>query len=244
MGATKYLKPHGPGAVLGAFVCLFFIFGALPQAAGESVYPGITEELHDNGRVRLAGGGEYSKEYAKEYTEGDAKPSRGRSAQDSPLSEQLLHSIKAGEILAAVKAVKKGADPNITDSQGSAPLLYAAYDGNKELTIVLIEAGADVNRQDASGWTPLLAALYAGNTELVPVLVDAGADITKPDPQGALPLFYAVFRDDLHSAELLLKQDAGHAFSVRDKNGLTALDLALRMEHLEMAELLQSYGIR
>lgn len=79
---------------------------------------------------------------------------------------------------AAVHALLKGgADPNLSDSDGSTmvPLIWTAYLGQEENAKLLIQAGADVNKCTDEGRTALQIASDLDHAGIVRMLMDAGA---------------------------------------------------------------------
>jgi hypothetical protein len=72
--------------------------------------------------------------------------------------------------------LKKGADPNIRDSNGYTPLRQSVMWHNKKATRVLLEAGADPNIGDNYGFTPLMHASEFNIYYLQRALLEAGAD--------------------------------------------------------------------
>jgi uncharacterized protein len=57
----------------------------------------------------------------------------------------LMHQARSGHIKGALMLIKKGANPNSSNSDGNSPLILAAKCGAIELIEPLIKAGADVN---------------------------------------------------------------------------------------------------
>ncbi len=75
--------------------------------------------------------------------------------------------------------VKRGADPNRTDSNGT-PVLAGAVDSCPLPIIVkLVEAGAKVDWRNSRGYSALQGALIAGRWDVAELLVARGARITR-----------------------------------------------------------------
>jgi len=100
----------------------------------------------------------------------------------------------------------------------------AAKAGDIEYVRALVDAGVDVDAK-AIGVTALLLAAYRGHAEVVALLIEAGADVDAKDERGLMWLFTRDGRDRL-----------------RDNRDRTALMLAAREGHLEIAKLLIEAG--
>lgn len=124
----------------------------------------------------------------------------------------------------------KGADVNTTDKYGRTPLMSGQ---SAEIAKLLIERGANVNaRSGLTGGTPLI--IVAG---LVPkqinypleakaaLLLAKGADVNAVDNYGRTALMAAAPLARAGMVQLLLKH--GAKATMRNKNGVNALDMAL-----------------
>ncbi|KAL1511022.1 hypothetical protein AB1Y20_005847 [Prymnesium parvum] len=121
---------------------------------------------------------------------------------------------------------------------GVAPPLHVACEaGWSECAALLLEAGADADAPSAvDGSTPLFVALLNEHSECVEVLVEAGADVNLGSADGGYPLCLAASYGNLLCVQVLLE---GGAQPELTYNGETALDLAVKFEHAEVAELLR-----
>ncbi len=74
------------------------------------------------------------------------------------------------------KLLAAGADPNISDANGTSALMRAAYSDYAEVDRVklLLDHGADVNARDANSDTALRIAKRKGATKVVALLIAAG----------------------------------------------------------------------
>lgn len=107
----------------------------------------------------------------------------------------------------------------------------------------LVEMGADVNAQDPSGKSVLAraASTIGPKPKTIQYLIDVGADNEYVNHKGYTPLMYAVVEFDKDAT----KYDAVNALLVngtkinaRNKNGETALHLAVKTSNLGLVELL------
>ncbi|OHW99857.1 ankyrin repeat protein [Colletotrichum incanum] len=162
------------------------------------------------------------------------------------------------------RAIERGANVDGKDVRGWTPLHYAAAKGLKRMANALLEFDADVNARNLLEWTPLHYACRHNDTQLVQsllreggevnaqgrdgvaplhcaameglrdvvsFLIEAGATIDILDTSGNTPLLWAAFRGHEDVVSYLWK-DASKR--LRDKNGRTALHLAVLGGHKEV----------
>ena len=91
-------------------------------------------------------------------------------------TSRLAAAVGKGNLSAARRALKKGADPNCPGLEGGGLLTAAVYGGNLGIVVALVEAGADVNLASRYGNTPADIAAEIGNRELVKYLMEYGAN--------------------------------------------------------------------
>lgn len=130
--------------------------------------------------------------------------------------------------------LEHGADPNrASGTLSKLPLLVAIESGRPELGELLLEHGA---RPELVSWWDIITP--GDFPELVRSALDARVDPGKPDSQhGTTALHLAAMYGYGDCLNLLLQVGADPMR--RDANGSTALDLALRNNHLEVAERLR-----
>lgn len=143
-------------------------------------------------------------------------------------------------------------DINAQSHMGWPPLVYACRGDNGEHPEEiqrLLALGADINIQNYKGKTGLHCAGKAGFLKVIHLLVENGATIDATDNNGETPLFETI-RSTIKSGEkqraaleaLLAK---GADPNVKNRKGLTPLQVAKRMRRAdagEIVELLRSYG--
>lgn len=77
--------------------------------------------------------------------------------------------------------LSKGANPNVTDGQGTTPLMLATRLRFIEGAQTLLDNGAQVDRANDSGETPLIRAVQLRDLPLIRLLVSKGANPDKAD---------------------------------------------------------------
>jgi ankyrin repeat protein len=147
--------------------------------------------------------------------------------------------------------LKKGAHPNAKDEQGE-PALYIAR--NLDMLKVLInDPRANLNERDAGGNTLLFRAIGQRKLEVVKFLLERGADPNAeahnvPGHQRAsdevIPLYFAIQADETEGYQIvqtLLDSERIHT-NIRNHDGLTPREFALKIGNTEVAKLLEERG--
>jgi hypothetical protein len=125
-----------------------------------------------------------------------------------------------------------GADPNVQDQDGQTALMEAAGRGKSDVVVELLKAGlqelvnagADLNLQNDEGLTALMISARGWGKELTDTLLK-GAEINiQESTRGWSALFFCVESGNIAATQSLLK--AGANTHLRDKNGLTVLEVA------------------
>lgn len=122
------------------------------------------------------------------------------------------------------------------NARGESPLMIAALKGQVAVARRLIERQAEVNKP---GWTPLhYAATHAGPAALplVRLLLEHHAYIDASSPNLSTPLMMAAQYGEPAVVRLLLEEGADP--SIRNEQGLTAIDFARRADRADVAELI------
>lgn len=113
------------------------------------------------------------------------------------------------------------------------PLMMAALNGHLEAAQKLIARDADVNKP---GWAPLHYAATHGHIAIMQLLLDNHAYVDAESPNKTTPLMMAASYGTVEAVKLLL--DAGADASLRNAQGLSAIDFAQRASRKDAAELI------
>lgn len=130
-----------------------------------------------------------------------------------------------------------------------APLIGAVSLGAERVARLLIEAGADLESRSIFGSRAIHWAAWVGSASIVERLIVRGAEIEPRCTEfAATPLFWAVRswgpdgprekKEQVAAARLLI--DAGASVHSKNKQGVSALDLARSNPRQEMFELMRS----
>lgn len=141
-------------------------------------------------------------------------------------------SLKVVSFLLTQRAVRV----ELHNRQGESPLMIAAIKGHLDIARQLIRRGAEVNKP---GWTPLHYAASRAepdSADMVRLLLEHHAYIDAESPNRSTPLMLAAMYGNRDLVPLLLEEGADP--SLRNDQGLTAVDFARRAERDDLAELI------
>lgn len=184
--------------------------------------------------------------------------------------EDFFHAIRQDDTTQVNALLKRGFDPNTSDPAGvhglmlamkesafqvvkvllshprikvevrnasdESPLMLAALKGENELCQLMILRGADVNKP---GWAPLHYAATNGHLEVIRLLLEENAYIDAASPNNTTPLMMAAHYGTPSAVKLLL--EAGADPMLKNDQGLSAIDFALRGNRTESADLIAAF---
>lgn len=141
-----------------------------------------------------------------------------------------------------------GIDINAVDQDGTTALIHAVQMGQIEAAKLLLGLpGIAVNAVDGGfkNWTALIHAASQGQTEVVKLLLGVpDIQINAGDEEGCSALIHAVREGSTEVVKLLVKTPGIDVNAASTRDGLTALSLATRRKHWEIAEILASFRAR
>ncbi|MFD2272542.1 ankyrin repeat domain-containing protein [Undibacterium arcticum] len=114
---------------------------------------------------------------------------------------------------------------------GDTALMIAAFKGNLPAVEAMLAKDAEVNQP---GWTALHYAAASGNNRIVQLLLDKSAYIDAESPNKTTPIMMAARGGHIYTVKLLL--DEGADATLRNVQGLSAIDIATMYEHKDIAE--------
>ena len=150
-------------------------------------------------------------------------PMRRDDAGVIPLSV----AVRCGNLSIAQCLLEMTPDPAaVTDAEGSTLLHDAAWGDMPAIARRLVDVyGVSPEARDHAGRTPLHVAAYQGSCRMLKFLLEEkSADINARDRDGRTPLFSGAYDSNLRALKILCEHDA--ELSVKDRNGLTALEFA------------------
>lgn len=126
----------------------------------------------------------------------------------SKLNKTLKEALEKNNLIEAIAAIEKGADINLTTSEGVTPLLFAIKHNQSDFASTLIEKGATVNQYNLqTGDSPLFLAIKNKNSQLALRLIEHGADVYYT-PKNQTFLELAIEQELLEVASKLIEQKA------------------------------------
>jgi uncharacterized protein len=162
----------------------------------------------------------------------------------SPATPELLAAVRTGDTAAVRALVRKHADVNAADVDGTTALHWAVGADDRPTAALLVSAGSDVNAANRYGATPLSIAARNGNAALLRLLIDAGARTSAAEerlPDGQTLLMHAARTGNAEAVSMLIKQGADVSAHER-RLGTTALTWAVTEDRAAAAQVLLDAG--
>lgn len=150
----------------------------------------------------------------------------------------LIQAVGSGKAEMVQEILKFHPDVNAVDSTGETALrlllnMSFRSSDTQAILALLIATGADVNAIGPNGTTPIFQACYHG-AEIVRLLAKAGANLNARNWKDETPLMSC---SDQGSLKAMI--DAGADLTFRNRDGLTAAELARKEGLSQKAELLE-----
>jgi ankyrin repeat protein len=154
----------------------------------------------------------------------------------------LHYAASYGYVVAVMRLLRRGADPNAGDDIGQTPLHLAACVGRFDIATLLLRYGADPNvKTKYDGRTPLHYAAAEGHLAVVAALLKYKAYVDAKDNYGKTPLYLGVQNARIDVVSYLLKKGAKP--DVREERGLeTPLHVAAYYGDVVAMKLLIKHG--
>ena len=157
----------------------------------------------------------------------------------------LMIAARRGNIEAIRAFIDLGSDLEVENRNGNTALNIASmsYRQNEGVR-VLLQNGADPASQNNEGNSPLHSAAASRNSQIVKTLLDNYADPLVRNNKGQTPLIrasdytHAVTHQSPVVARLLLRNNI-QTLNLKDNEGNTALDLALKTKNFHMSNFLR-----
>ena len=147
-----------------------------------------------------------------------------------------------GDRNAVASLLKKGANVNEAQGDGSTAMHWAAFNDDLETAKLLIRAGAKVNVTTREGGiTPLFMACTNGNAAMIEALLQAGAGANSKKTNGTTALMLAATSGSAGAVKMLL--DHGAVVNAKESvHGQTALMFAASLNRDAVVALLLAHG--
>ena len=159
------------------------------------------------------------------------------------LRETPIHvAASAGHAGILSLLLEHGAKVDMRDESGRTPLYLASEFGQLKAGQVLLDRGADIKARSPKSdycWTPLFRAVLNRHFEYSRMLLKRGAVIDAPDCDSETVLHMAVRWGDTQAVQFLLEHGAD--VNVRNKDGQTPVQIALKSGYQDIVELMSKY---
>ena len=159
-------------------------------------------------------------------------------ARDGSGCTPLLIAAQYGHADLAAFLLKRGADGSAVDSSSDTALHWAAYKGSVPVCGLLLHlhgVGGHIDNIDDFGQTPLHLAAMRGNVEVVQYLLEEAEAYMDCQARGEVPMSTPTHVGGRDSSF------AGYLLTVQDKDGKTALDLAIKKKKEGSEMVLRDY---
>lgn len=163
--------------------------------------------------------------------------------QDNNGRTPLLNAVIENNIDEAKRLIDQGANVNIKDNISDTPYLYAGANGRLEILMYMVENSTiDYSIRNRFGGNTLIPAAEKGHSSTVKYLLEVGKEpIDLQNNFGYTALIEAVAlgnggEGQKEIVQFLLEYHADT--SIKDNNGMTALDYARNKGYVEIEELL------
>eukprot|EP00741_Cyanophora_paradoxa_P007978 tig00000133_g7718.t1 len=150
------------------------------------------------------------------------------NAKTNTGSTALSSASRYGHEAVARLLLERGADPSLDDNENRLPIHAAVVSGNMPLFKLFLELGNPVTATCDKGKTILHIAAIYGCVDIIRLILSLqqGAELEAVDERGFTPLMTACWSGQAQATRCFL--EAGAAWDKEDKEGVTALELALR----------------
>ena len=154
----------------------------------------------------------------------------------------LMEAAKNNQLEVVQALAASGADINSTANENMTALMFAAGNGHPEIVSFLVTQDVSINACNQRGETALMLAIQHEELEIMQLLLDKGAAVNTQNVQGLSPLMLALTNNFLEGVSLLLKFHPENQLEIREVNGETALIMASKLGHQELAAMLLRHG--
>jgi ankyrin repeat protein len=152
----------------------------------------------------------------------------------------LIAAAKQPDRDAVAALIRKGANVNATEADGTTALHWASYRDDVDSADLLIRAGANVNAVNDLGTSALWVASQNGSSSMVRRLLRAGANPNLALLGGETPVMVASRSGSVAVVEQLLAR--GGNVNARGARNQTALMWAVAQKHPEVVKVLLAHG--
>lgn len=152
--------------------------------------------------------------------------------------DKLDNAVREGRVAELKEMLKDNPDLNGTDYKQDYNATHVAAKYNQlEALEMILEAGADPNVIGFDNTSGMQLGITHGNVEITKMFILSGADVNGVDILGNTALHFAAIYGRRDIARMLLRTKGMDA-SIKNKDGKTALDIAIEEEKTDIVKLL------
>lgn len=218
------------------------------QMARQRGYPGLEAALREAIEGPEIGNPDSALLRAAQSGDADRAALALRAGADIEVRDEmertsLLLAVTEGQVDVARMLVAMGADADALDHQHDTPWLVTGVTGSVPMLEALLPADPDFSILNRYGGTSVIPASERGHVDYVRRVVETGMDLDHVNRLGWTALLEAVVFGDGgpdHQEIVRALLAAGADPSIRDGDGVTALEHARNRGHTEMARLLEA----
>lgn len=126
------------------------------------------------------------------------------TAQVGESGASVMGAVKAHDVAGVGALLKKGANVNAPDVDGTTPLMMAVHERDAAMIQALLQGGADVGATNRYGATALHTAARNGDAKSATLLLNAGANPATTLPEGETVLMAAARTGNVELINALL----------------------------------------
>ena len=160
------------------------------------------------------------------------------------IGSPLCYAARNAQLDSAQLLIQEGADLNSVDSGGHSSLHWAIgrSKAREELFDYIIGLGADPLLVDQRGCNGLHYAARANNLGALEKILECGSEVNSVDGFGWTPLHWAAASTRLSTQVIKALLRSECKTEMKDRDGRTALDLALMFDNAELVAILNDTG--
>lgn len=149
----------------------------------------------------------------------------------------LMDALRNEELTIASRLITSKSDLDSQNDKKATALHFAAEKNQMSQLKKILDRGANPNIQDIDGSTPLMCALSNYHNDAARMLIQYKAAVDIQDNNGNTPLMLAISKRS-HLAKQICEMSTN--ISIKNKSGLSALDIANNMLNHELISMIES----
>ncbi len=159
-------------------------------------------------------------------------------------SMEFVDAASNGDLLKVKELLDSGVNPDAQGPKGWTALRKSAVKNKYEIIRELLNRGADVDAANYTGHTALMMACTYGHHEIASLLLFYGANPNLTNCGGRTALMIAASYGYIHTVDAIVNANSRLDITKADRNGKSALQMAIDYGHEEVATMLEAAYIK